>query len=128
MHIRKDASMITFDIIKYFFLITTALICVLPFIMIVSGSFSSNTVIVREGYSIFPRDVTMQAYETIFNAPKGIMQAYRNNLYYVAIGTFTGLLTTTLTAYVISRKEFKYRNTVSFLIYFTTIFGGGMVP
>ena len=39
-----------------------------------------------------------------------------------------GLLTITLTAYVISRKEFKYRNTVSFLIYFTSIFGGGMIP
>ena len=39
-----------------------------------------------------------------------------------------GLLMITLTAYVISRKEFKYRNQVSFLIYFTTLFGGGMIP
>lgn len=50
------------------------------------------------------------------------------NIYYTFMGTALGLLVITLTAYVISRKEFKYRNTVSFLIYFTTIFGGGLIP
>ena len=49
-------------------------------------------------------------------------------IYYTAVGTAVGLFVTTLTAYVLSRKEFKYRNTVSFLLYFTTIFGGGMIP
>ena len=49
-------------------------------------------------------------------------------IYYTGLGTLLGLLMITLTAYVISRKEFKYRNTVSFLIYFTSIFGGGMIP
>ena len=50
------------------------------------------------------------------------------NFYYTIMGTALGLFIITLTAYVISRKDFKYRNTVSFLIYFTTIFGGGMIP
>ena len=49
-------------------------------------------------------------------------------LYYTIVGTAVGLLMTTLTGYVISRKEFKYRNTISFLIYFTSIFGGGIIP
>ena len=70
----------------------------------------------------------MEAYRTIFRSPEGIIQAYKMNFYYTFMGTSLGLLIITLTAYVISRKDFKYRNSVSFLIYFTTIFGGGMIP
>jgi len=127
MLIRKDASAIIFDIVKLTALTATALICVLPFIMIISGSFSSNTTIIKQGYSIFPRDFTTKAYATIFQAPKGIIQAYKMNFYYTIVGTSLGLFVTAITGYVVSRKEFKYRNTVSFMIYFTTIFGGGMV-
>ena len=105
-----------------------SVICVLPFIVIISGSFTSNSVIIRKGFSLLPREFTTEAYKTIFKNPADILQAYKMNFYYTIVGTALGLLVITLTAYVISRKEFKYRNTVSFLIYFTTIFGGGMIP
>ncbi|MBO4377098.1 MAG: carbohydrate ABC transporter permease [Lachnospiraceae bacterium] len=112
----------------YILLAIGSVVCVLPFIVIVSGSFTDNGTILREGYSLLPRDFTMAAYETIFKSPKDILQAYKMNVYYTFVGTSLGLLMITLTGYVISRKEFKYRNTVSFLIYFTSIFGGGMIP
>lgn len=124
----KDRSTITFDIIKGVLLTLLSVLCVLPFIVIISGSFTSNSVIIRQGFSLFPREFTLDAYETIFKTPQDIIQAYKMNFYYTFMGTSLGLLVITLTAYVISRKEFKYRNTVSFLIYFTTIFGGGLIP
>jgi putative aldouronate transport system permease protein len=127
MQIQKDASTLLFNFIKLFLLTITSLICVLPFIMIISGSFSSNTTIIKQGYSILPRDFTTTAYATIFQGPKGIIQAYKMNFYYTIIGTSLGLFVTSLTGYVISRKDFKYSNTISFMIYFTSIFGGGMV-
>ena len=125
--IRKDSVMIVFDVIKYILLTITSLLCVLPFVLIVSGSITSNETILREGYSILPRDISFDAYSMIFKAPKDILQAYKITIYYTAVGTLTGLAVIVLTAYVISRKEFKYRNVVSFLIYFTSIFGGGLV-
>lgn len=125
--IRKDSVMIAFDVIKYILLTITSLLCVLPFVLIVSGSITSNEMILREGYSILPRDISFDAYSMIFKAPKDILQAYKITIYYTAVGTLTGLAVIVLTAYVISRKEFKYRNVVSFLIYFTSIFGGGLV-
>jgi len=129
MHIRqKDTSLLVFGIIKYILLTACALACVMPFIVIISGSFTDNTTILTKGYSIFPRDLSLEAYRTIFKAPKDILQAYKMTFYYTVMGTVLGLITITMTAYVISRKEFKYRNTVSFLIYFTSIFGGGMIP
>ena len=122
--IRKDSVMIAFDVIKYILLTITSLLCVLPFVLIVSGSITSNETILREGYSILPRDISFDAYSMIFKAPKDILQAYKITIYYTAVGTLAVIV---LTAYVISRKEFKYRNVVSFLIYFTSIFGGGLV-
>ena len=96
--------------------------------MIISGSLTDNYTILKDGFSLFPRNTTLEAYRTIFRSPGGIIQAYKMNFYYTFMGTVRGLLVITLTAYVISRKDFKYRNKVSFLIYFTTIFGGGMIP
>lgn len=124
----KDRSTIVFDIIKGVLLALLSVLCVLPFIVIISGSFTSNSAIIHEGFSILPREFTLEAYKTIFKNPQDIIQAYKMNIYYTFMGTALGLLVITLTAYVISRKEFKYRNTVSFLIYFTTIFGGGLIP
>jgi len=124
---QRDQST-AFDIMKYTFLVFMALACVLPFIVVISGSFSDNATILREGYSLLPNNFSTAAYETIFKAPKDIVQAYKITGYYTVMGTLFGLLTITMVAYVISRKEFKYRNTVSFLIYFTSIFGGGMIP
>lgn len=128
MKIKKAKTTILFEIITYVMLAIGALVCVFPFIIIISGSFTDNNTILTQGYSILPRDFTLSAYKTIFKAPKDILQAYKMTFYYTIVGTGVGLIMITLTGYVISRKEFKYRNTVSFLIYFTSIFGGGMIP
>ena len=124
----KDPSTIPFHIVKGVLLTLLSVICVLPFIVIISGSLTDNLTILKEGFSLLPRNFTPEAYRTIFRSPEGIIQAYKMNFYYTFMRTALGLLIITLTAYVISRKDFKYRNSVSFLIYFTTIFGGGMIP
>ncbi len=128
MHIKKGPAQITFNFIAYVLLALGSIICVIPFILILSGSFTENSTILTQGYSFLPRDFTLSAYSTIFRTPKDILQAYKMTIFYTVVGTAVGLLMITLTAYVISRKEFKYRNTISFLIYFTSIFGGGTIP
>lgn len=125
---REPVSTLVFRIISGFFALTCAIVCVFPFIIIISGSFTDNMTILYEGYSILPRNFTFEAYKTIFKAPQDILQAYIMTTYYTVVGTAIGLFATTLCAYVISRNEFKYRNNVSFLIYFTSIFGGGIIP
>lgn len=120
--------MIVFQSIAYVLLTFGAVVCVLPFLIILSGSLSDNMTIMKEGYSILPKNFSLSAYEMIFKAPEEILQAYKMTIFYTAVGTSMGLFMITLTAFVISRKEFKYRNQVSFLIYFTTLFGGGLIP
>ncbi len=128
MKVKISKSMIVFQCIAYVLLALGAVVCVAPFLIILSGSLTDDAIIIKEGYSILPRGFTLAAYETIFKVPGEILQAYKMTIFYTVVGTVLGLLMITLTAYVISRKEFKYRNQVSFLIYFTTLFGGGMIP
>lgn len=128
MKIKQSGSTIVFKVIVYILLTFMAVACVFPFIIIVSGSFTDNYTILTEGYGLLPRNFTISAYKTIFKAPQDILQAYKMNFYYTIVGTGIGLFIITMTAYVISRPEFKYRNNISFIIYFTSIFGGGMIP
>ena len=124
--IKLTTSRIIFNIISYLSLTFIALLCLLPFIMLISGSFTSEQAIRFEGYSIFPREFTTEAYEMIFKYPEKILKAYGVSIFITVIGTIAGLFFLTMTAYVISRKDFKYRNVISFYFYFTTLFNGGM--
>ena len=122
--IKKSTST---KVICYVFVALMTLVCLLPFVMVVSGSFSSEQAIRFQGYGILPRDFTTAAYSLIFKSPMTVVRAYGVSIFITLVGTAIGLLLTTMTAYVISRKDFKYRNALSFFFYFTTLFNGGMV-
>ncbi|SHK23897.1 putative aldouronate transport system permease protein [Anaerocolumna jejuensis DSM 15929] len=125
--IRMSSSTRLFYMISYIFIGFMALLCLLPFIMMVSGSFTSEQAIRFSGYGLLPKQFTWEAYELIFKNPMTILHAYGVSIYISIIGTVLGLLLITMTSYVISRKDFRYRNAFSFYFYFTTLFNGGMV-
>jgi putative aldouronate transport system permease protein len=121
------ASTRWFNVIAIFITGLVTLLCVVPFLLIISGSFSSNGLILQYGYSLFPRGFSLAAYTTIFRAPGDLINAYRVTITNTLVGTVVGLFCISMTGYVLSRPNFKYRGQISFLIYFTTIFGGGLV-
>lgn len=125
--IRLSSSSKVFYVICYTSVGLMALICLLPFIMLVSNSFNSENYIRFHGFSLFPMEATLEAYKIIFKTPMTIIRAYGVSILVTVVGTTLGLFIITLTAYVISRKDFKYRNFFSFFFYFTTLFNGGMV-
>jgi len=125
--IRKDPSTIIFYVLCYMLVTIVALVCLLPFILLVSGSFTSEMEIRYSGYSLLPRNISLDAYKLAFRYPERIIRGYLNSIFITAVGTFTGLFLLTMTAYVLSRKSFKYRNVIAFFFFFTTLFNGGMV-
>lgn len=125
--IKMSTSTKVFYIICYAVIAIVTLVCLLPFIMLISGSFSSEQAIRFQGYSLLPREFTTAAYALIFKTPMTVVRAYGISIFITIAGTALGLLFTTMTAYVIARKDFKYRNQLSFFFYFTTLFNGGMV-
>lgn len=126
-NIKLSASSKTFYVICYVIVALVALICLIPFILLISGSFTSEQWIRFHGFSLWPGEFSLEAYKIIFKTPEKIVRAYGVSIFITAVGTLAGLFLTSLTAYVISRKDAKYRNALSFFFYFTTLFNGGMV-
>lgn len=126
-NIKLSASSKLFYAICYIFVIIMVLACLLPFILLLSGSFTAEEVIRFNGFSIWPKQFSAEAYAIIFKAPQRIFRAYGVSIMITLIGTGVGLFITSMVAYVLSRKDFRYRNVLSFLFYFTTLFNGGMV-
>ena len=127
-HIRKPKSQIVFEVFGYTVITLFTLYCILPLILIVSGSFTDNTILTREGYRLWPRVFSTAAYKQLFEYPEGILNAYANTIAVTASGTLIGLFFITMTGYVLQRRDFRQRSKVSFFIYFPTIFSGGLVP
>lgn len=126
--VKAGKDVICLHIMAYVFCSVVALVCLIPFIMILSGSFSSEAAIIENGFSILPQDFSLEAYKTVFKEPITIVRAYATTIILTAVGTLIGLLVQTMTAYVLARKDFEWRNGFSFFFYFTTLFSGGLVP
>ena len=126
--IKVGKDRIALTIISYSFCGLVALVCLVPFIMVLSGSFSSESAIANNGFSLLPQDFSLEAYKTIFKEPIVVIRAYATTIGLTLAGTVLGLLLQTMTAYVLSRKDFDWRNKFSFFFYFTTLFSGGLVP
>ncbi len=117
-----------FTAVSYTVLSIIALICLLPFIVLLSGAFSSESSVLAKGYWFWPRDFSLDAFKFIFRYPEDILSAFKVSIIITVVGTVLSLFISSMTAYVISRKEIKYRNGLSFFLFFTTLFNGGLAP
>lgn len=110
------------------FLIFIALCCVMPFVIILSSSVTDEMTIIKDGFQVLPKNFTWTTYQLIFRYPEDLLRAYGVTLTVTATGAIGGLLITSLIAYTLSRKEFMFRNPLSFYVFFTMLFNGGLVP
>lgn len=104
------------------------LVAVIPFWMVLIGSFTSESEIIRDGYSLIPQSLSLGAYRLLFEHPVAVARAYGVTILVSAAGVTIGLLSMSMGAYVLSRPDFRYRNVFSFGIYLTMLFPGGLVP
>lgn len=107
-----------------------ALVCLLPFYLIIMASFTAENSLIKEGYPIIPRlaAFSIQSYQLCLKNPVSILRAYGVTTGVTAFGTLCAVLLSTMTGYVLSRKDFPWRNGFSFFFFFTTLFNGGLVP
>ena len=117
-----------FAVLKYSLTALVALICLAPFYIIVVSSFTSEHYIIVKGYSLIPHEISLAAYKLIFQSPQRILNAYKISTFITIAGTFCSLLFSSMGAYVMYRKDVKYRNQLAFFLFFTTLFNGGLLP
>ena len=126
--IKASKETIAFNVIAYSFLTVASIICIIPFIMVVSGSLTKESSIMVDGIGLIPKVFSLEAYKMIFLTPAVMLRAYGVTIFITAVGGFSSLFLISMTAYVLQRKEFDFRNGFAFYFYFTTLFSGGLVP
>lgn len=123
----KKKSNIFSRLMVHAVLIFISLLCVIPIIMVISNSLLSEETFAREGFAVFPKEFCLDAYRYVLRNPHDIIESYKITAFITVVGTAIGIVLMLSFAYTISRKEYKHRRILSFYIYFTMLFSGGMV-
>ena len=123
----KRTENIGFQLLAFAIVTVVAFFALLPFLLLVMGSITGENEIVARGYTLFPREISFESYTLIFKHPQEILRAYLVTIVVTLTGTLAALLLTSLTAYVLARRDFKYRNFFSLLFFFTSMFYAPLV-
>ncbi|PWM75608.1 MAG: sugar ABC transporter permease [Bacillota bacterium] len=109
-------------------LIFLVLACLVPFWLLIASSFTSESSLVQNGYSMLPREFSLAAYEYLWNARGSILQAYGLSILYAVVGVTANVVLTILFAYPLSRSDLPGRNFFSLVLFIPMLFNGGLVP
>lgn len=116
-----------FDVFNYLFLLLLGLATFLPFVYVVAGSFATEAELASRPFFLFPKEITLNAYNYIFSTTTFI-RSIGVSVFITVLGTIVSLALTLTMAYPLSRKSLLGRNLFLNLIVFTMIFSGGMIP
>ena len=122
---RNKSAAVTF--INVFF----SLICIvwiIPVLYIVSISFTRDPDIIEYGYRLIPQNISFRTYDYLFQTSRQLLSSYRISIVVTSAGTLLSLIVTTMLAFALCRPDFAYRKAISFLVFFTMLFNGGLVP
>lgn len=123
---RKKERMGQLVLNSIFILVT--IIYIVPFAMVISVSLTEETALYQGGYHLIPQKINTLAYELVFRNPGQMIRAYIVTIIFTLIATLLSTIVMALLAYPLARPNFLWRNQLNFLVYFTMLFSGGMVP
>lgn len=110
------------------FFILLAIAFIIPLVLLLSISVSNETDIATFGFRFIPKQIDLTAYKFLFSNPARLLNAYKVTIIVSVVGTVIYLIIASLAAYALSRDTFKFRKQISFFLFFTLLFNGGMVP
>ncbi|WP_020619620.1 carbohydrate ABC transporter permease [Paenibacillus daejeonensis] len=110
------------------FFILFSLCFLIPFLLIIAISLTNEEEVLRGGYSLFPFPLDFTAYRVVFQNPEQIIDSYLVTTFQAAFGTIASVFIMSLCAYPLSRQSFRWRGPITFYIFFTMLFGGGLIP
>lgn len=118
----------TFNRVVTAILSVMVIIALLPIALIIIASFTDETALLKNGYAFFPEALSLDAYYYMVKQGIVIVRAYGISFLVTVAGTVASVVLTAMLAYPMSRKSFKYANVLSFFVFFTMLFNGGIVP
>ena len=112
----------------HIFFVLLSLMYILPMLLVVSASFTSERVLVTGGFGLIPKEFTLEAYRIAFKNPTQVLRAYGVTIAQAFLGTFLTTLLMGLAAYPLSRSNFRFKGPVTWYIFCTMLFSGGAIP
>lgn len=112
-------------------LIALSILCVTPFVMVISASFTAESTVVKEGYSLFIKDFSLDTYRFLLSSKsRMLVDAFVMSLISTFLGTIFAVAVTTCFAWAVTQKreDFILARPLSFIAWFTSVFSGGVLP
>lgn len=116
------------NVIIHAVFILISLTCIVPLLLVIAVSFSDEQSVTLYGYQFIPKDWSLDAYRYLYQEGRTIVNAYMVTIFNTVVGTLLSILVISAFAYPLSRKDFAYRKLLTFMVVFTLLFSGGMVP
>lgn len=125
-HIRTSISDKILNVILYILVLSFAICCLIPFILVISASFTEETALVKNGYSLIPSAFSTNAY-ALLSQTSNVLNAYKVTIFITVIGTLLSMLCTCAIAYAMACQNLRIRGALSMFCYLTMLFNGGLV-
>ena len=116
-----------FTAVSHLVLAVASACCLYPFLLLISASFTEESTLIRNGYSLFPEQCSLEAYRYLYAQIDTLARAYGITVLVTAVGTIVGLFITSMLAYALSQPTLPGKNVLSFITVFSMLFNGGLV-
>jgi putative aldouronate transport system permease protein len=116
-----------FDVVNYIILTFALLVTLYPLYFVVIASFSDFRYVNNGEVWLWPKGFSLAGYTKIFENAK-VWTGYQNSIMYTVVGTAVNVVLTLLSGYALSRKDFYGRNVIMYVMTFTMLFHGGLIP
>jgi putative aldouronate transport system permease protein len=125
----RTKEQIRFELIGNIIMVILTVTALVPIVLMIISSLTDDATLIKNGYSFFPEKWSVGAYNWIFSSNSAtILRAYMMSFIITGIGTLCALFLTTTLAYGLSKKALPFRGLLTFLVFFTMLFSGGLVP
>lgn len=125
---RQNQISYTASVFIHLFFILFAIACIYPVLLTISVSFTDEKTLIKYGYGLIPKALSLVSYKVILGSKGGIIHAYAVTIFATVVGTLLTLAVTSLYAYPLSRKDFTGKKFFTFFAFFTMLFSGGLIP
>jgi len=115
-------------VLMYVFLTLFALFCFLPMLLVFMISITTEDAIRQYGYSLFPHELSLDAYRILFRDAGIVLRSYGISLFVTIVGTLAAVTVTGMASYTLFNRSVRYRNHLALFFFFTMLFNGGIVP
>ncbi len=116
-----------FDVVNTFFMLAVCATILIPFLHLLTHSFSPSYIASKPGLHLFPTEFTLENYKSVFEN-EYLWRSYGNTIFRTVVGTVSQVFFTAMCAYAISKPYFPHRTFWTFFIVFTMFFSGGLIP